>query len=59
MVLLPPPTPHCYAVIVLHSCDQAATFSMPVDCFTSFQGPFVLTDSALAFGAISSHIAAN
>lgn len=37
---------------MIHLYDQAATFSPPVDCFVSFQGPFVLTDSALAFPAI-------
>lgn len=37
-----------YAVMLLHSYEQGARFSPPVDCFVSFQGPFVCTDSALA-----------
>lgn len=44
--------PRRHTVTIIHSYDQADTFSSPVDCFVSFQGPFVLTDSALAFPAI-------
>lgn len=51
--------PPCYTVTTIHSNEQATTFYLPVDCFVSFQGPFVFTDSALAFKAISNRIAAN
>lgn len=48
--------PRRHIVTMIHSYDQAATFSPPVDCFVSFQGPFVFTDSALTFPAISQPI---
>lgn len=48
-----------YTVSTIHSNEQATTFSLPVDCFVSFQGPFVFADSALAFVAVSTHIASN
>lgn len=38
--------PPCCIVSMAHLYKEAATFSLPVDCFASFQGPFVFTDSA-------------